>query len=412
MARISNHVRLKFVDGFPIPSERNEEEEELAMLHLLDRTALSIVARGVYQLPDGLKVTVRTEADVEKIMSEKCKKMLLEIGLIPLASPEKLANQTIVIYTRSRLIHQSTDAQLIDEIKKQHANITVIAIWKDQRTGVLKITCNTNKQAEQLRSKELKLRGYLLMPEDLVQAHYIPVTQCLRCYRLNSHTSSACKDQQTYCGQCGQTGHRHTDCTSDVPQCINCIRANAPPAKRNHNARSNICPLKKKQLRKERQKLRGRSETPAGRPPVEFRDAPPPTSNAWGKPQNARSVSRSRRNRRRSRSSRKASVSNPPNGRNAPQPPTKTASESANAFPDLARNAKERKNKSKAQRNTTYVQSEQIQSASARLPAGQADIETDTSRMEHDELELPLARHAPYGSHPSLCPPGLQVVGR
>ena len=406
MASSTLIVRLKFVDGYQIPEVRDKVAEELAILNLFDRTGLSIIARGVYELPDGLKVRVRNEKDVERICSDKCKQMLLEHGLIPLASPEKLANQTTVIYTRSPLIHSSSEEQLKREVKDQHAGVTVDSIWKDQRLGIMKIVCRTSEQAEKVRSKELKLRGYTLMPEDLVKAYYIPIQQCLRCYRLDSHTSSTCKDEQTYCGQCGATGHRHTDCKSDFTACINCIRANAPPEKRRHNARSNTCPQKKKQLQKERKKMRGRSGTPAGRNPVEFQDAPAPTTNAWGqKPQTNRSASRSRRNRRGSQNSRKSSVSAPPHKRNAPPQATRPPAESATNYPDLAHNARERRNKKKKKNkggnNTSTTPMEQSRSASARQPAGSVGGEWEDGTMDHDELDGLLARE---GFNPEPLP--------
>ena len=406
MAPSSLQVRLKFTDGFPIPAmeDRDEVKEEQEMLMLLDRTALSIRARGVYPLPDGVKVTFRREEDVDRFMTEKCKKMLLqEMSLIPFVSPEKLANQTIVIYTRSPLIHSSTEDQLKREVKEQHEGITVISIWKDRRLGVIKITCRTNEEAETLRSKELKLRGYTLMPEDLVKAYYIPIQQCLRCYRLGSHTSSACKDDKIYCGECGAQGHRHTDCKANFTACINCIRANAPPETRKHNARSNTCPLKKKLLAKERRKLRGRSETPAGRPPVNFEDAPPPKSNAWTGQQANRSVSRSRRNRKGSRSSRQGSTSIPP-GRRPALPNAAPPSESTSAYPDLAHNAKERnkkKKKKKGNPSTSTNQMEQSQLVSAQLTAGSEVEERGYESMEHDELEGALAR---AGYNPAPLP--------
>ena len=78
-------------------------EEEKRIQTLLDRTALSIRATRINVLPDGLNVLVTGEDDVDKILSERCTKLLREINLIAFCQPKKAAKQTVVIHTRSAL---------------------------------------------------------------------------------------------------------------------------------------------------------------------------------------------------------------------------------------------------------------------------------------------------------------------
>ena len=64
-------------------------EEEKRLITLFDRTALSIRARQIWSTPDGLKVQVYGEDDVDKILTEKCRKLLLEIGLFVVPDAQK-----------------------------------------------------------------------------------------------------------------------------------------------------------------------------------------------------------------------------------------------------------------------------------------------------------------------------------
>ena len=369
----------------------------------LDETALSIRAKQAYELPDGLKLTVHREEDVDKILSEKCRKKLLTIGLMPFCPPEKMANQTVVVRTRSALIHDATEENLKEEILKQHPKLHITSIWKDSRLGIIKIQCQNTNEAKTLRSKDLKLKGFTMGPEDLETEEFIPISQCLRCYRLDSHTSSQCRDTRMYCGNCGVIDqHRHTDCTS-TPDCINCIRDKKAPEDRIHNARSNTCPCKKKILKKKRRQNRDQSCNPEQRQPVEFVDAPPPSNNAWSKQTttNARSISRGRGKQRGGHQNRKNSYGRRSHSRPQThnQPPNTTSA----AFPELARNGKERKQKQKSMNATQTIPMEHENSASARTHAGTVDgVRAPGDRfMEHSDLETALAN---AGMQPSTVP--------
>ena len=393
-----HHVRLKYVEG-RLPSPRNKVQEEDRLMTTLDETALSIRAKQAYELPDGLKITVHREEDVDKILSEKCKTKLLTIGLVPFCPPEKMANQTVVVRTKSSLIHAATEEQLRADILKQHPKVKIVSIWKDEQMGIIKIQCLNTDQAKNLRSKDLKLKGYTMGPEDLETGEFIPISQCLRCYRLDSHASSQCRDTKMYCGNCAAIDdHRHADCLQATPDCINCIRSKKAPEDRRHNARSNTCPCKKKILKKKRRELRDPSRNPEQRQPVEFVDAPPPQSNAWNKKgnANARSISRGRGKQRGGNTTRKdsynrRSYSRHSNTRNKPNKPPAVSDQS---YPDLARNGKERKENKKKKNNNPTIPMEHANSASAQVHAGTVDMSyvQEERTMEYSDLENLLTR--------------------
>ena len=387
-----SHVRLRFTGPAPPPEDRDQFKEELALVRCLDKTALSIRYDRIYPLPDGIKVMVHDESDVDKILSECCKKLLLEIGLEPFASPEKVARQTIVVRTYSAIIHRASEAELIQEIRKTHKTINITSIWKNQAMGILKIVCKTTTEANKLKQTELKLYGYTMKTDNLEYAEYIHITQCLHCYRLDSHVTTACRDNNTYCGECGSTEHRHTECRNTDPGCINCIRANAPATERRHKARSNMCPQKKRILRKKRRELGSNEDAQRTDSPARtFQDAPLPASNPWLNP-GGRSQSRGRgrgasrgTSRGRGRGGSRGPASRPRTATpTVPSGPTSAAQQTPTApantdqtYPELAHNRAERKNKNKKKKNKQAQQQQQQQNpkvqyggTSASVPAG------------------------------------------
>ena len=346
-------VRLRFTGPRPRQEDRDEAQEENIIMDCLDRTALSIRADRCYQLPDGSKVSVHDESDVDKILGEACRKLLLEIGLEPFCPPEKMARQTVVVKTRSALIHSLSGEDLIKEVRKQHPKALIASVWKDRAMGIVKIVCKNTSEAEKIMATDLKLKGYTMRAEDLEPAEYIPIKQCLQCYRLEDHVSGLCVDTGIYCGECGSTSHRHTECTSAEKNCINCIRSNIAPDDRKHNARSNTCPLKKSILRKKRREGSGDQSDPRDASTTRtYQDAPPPTSNAWAAG-NSRSQSRGRGRGRGASRGRGGSAG----GRHrsttsfaepaTPQPPPANTEQ---VYPELARNRQDRKKKNRNRR--------------------------------------------------------------
>ena len=379
---------MRFLGQRPRMENRNKKKEEQTVMTCLDKTALSIRSRGMVQIPDGVKILVHDETDVDKILSDCCKKLLLEIGLEPFCSPQKAAQQTVVVRTRSALIHGATDEELRQEIKKQHPKIVISSIWKSEDRGIVKFQCRSLADAKKLKSCNLKLQGYTMRAEDLEEAEYINVTQCLKCYELDSHTSSRCQNEGTFCGECGAADHRHDECRNPEPGCINCIRALRPMEETKHKARSNFCPLKKKILQRKRDERNRDHSTRRGESTsrTAYSDAPPPAANAWGT--DNRSQSRGRgRGASRGRKGR-ASVGRPPSAAAAaaaPDTPVQAPPTSESAYPDLAHNRQERreknrrrgKNKQGNQQTATNAHEQQVrvsapETAGYGVPAAQA----------------------------------------
>lgn len=61
---------------------------------------------------------------------------------------------------------------------------------------------------------------------------------CLKCYKINMHSTGQCKSEEKVCSKCAQKGHRYNECRSNFLRCINC---NGP-----HCCMVRSCPALKK----------------------------------------------------------------------------------------------------------------------------------------------------------------------
>lgn len=75
---------------------------------------------------------------------------------------------------------------------------------------------------------------------------YLDAPRCTKCQGYG-HTKATCKVETIVCIWCGASGHVLKECPrkkdSAGPNCINCVRANAPLNKRNHKSGSRECPV-------------------------------------------------------------------------------------------------------------------------------------------------------------------------
>ena len=345
----THYVRLKFKDQTTCDRAKklSEAQREKIVIRAIEEKGDHISTRKIFHLPDGFKLQVHNETDVDKILSVDCRQRLSKVGLEPFISPEKIARQTVVLYTRSAIIHEATNEEIKNYIISKDEQLQIQDIWKGKEMGVVKIQFKNSEQAKKVKENGLKLMGFHLNSFDMDYGEYIPILQCLRCYELETHASRQCRIAYDLCGDCSQRGHRYDVCDSPVHKCINCIKAGKPHEETLHKARSNTCPLKKEILRNKRQERKNAEWEEEN--PVTYEDAPLPETNAWGRQRStSRGGGRGRsrgggRGRSRGRGgSRGGSRSASTQNRTQPKPTPKPPNNSTKTFPGLARNAKQR----------------------------------------------------------------------
>jgi hypothetical protein len=126
-------------------------------------------------------------------------------------------------------------------------NITVTKI--KHYTHVIKLTCGDTTQTERLLRDGLFIFHTRIPPSNIEQEKFTPIQICFKCYKFEAHPTNKCTSTTTICSECGQTGHRHFDCTATKKTCLNC-----PPDNNNHRTLAPSCPYRKKTIRDKEQR--------------------------------------------------------------------------------------------------------------------------------------------------------------
>ena len=69
---------------------------------------------------------------------------------------------------------------------------------------------------------------------------------CFNCYKFEEHTTKNCPVKTIQCFECGQGGHKWTECKSEVKKCLNCEGA--------HRTLVMACPIKKEKIKEKKER--------------------------------------------------------------------------------------------------------------------------------------------------------------
>ena len=100
----------------------------------------------------------------------------------------------------------------------------------------------------------------LVTPDQMARDDFINILTCFKCYALESHPTKNCQETKILCSECGQEGHRWSECRNPTKMCLNC--------KGPHRTLAMACPIKKDLINKkrtEKEEQEGREERRARR---------------------------------------------------------------------------------------------------------------------------------------------------
>ncbi|XP_017482497.1 PREDICTED: uncharacterized protein LOC108371441 [Rhagoletis zephyria] len=84
------------------------------------------------------------------------------------------------------------------------------------------------------------------------------ILRCFKCWGFN-HKAAGCKENDQICAKCGEKGHTHHQCTSELLRCVNCVRAkqrfNLGSLCVNHDCRDTCCQSLQKKLKIESERI-------------------------------------------------------------------------------------------------------------------------------------------------------------
>ena len=198
---------------------------------------------------DGVVVVTGSDRDTEQIFQEGTLAKLTERGFTPMMPPELKAHRTVICLRLDELIVDGFDpAEAKAEIERVNTWAKVQDVYKFPRSNTIKITFRQSEMAERAVRAGLLMYRLSILPEQVKEELYTPLTSCDKCYEVEDHYTQDCPKPAGFvlCSECSSTEHSYRACRvpASEKKCPNCSQC--------HGARAMRCPVRKNALRVKR----------------------------------------------------------------------------------------------------------------------------------------------------------------
>ena len=222
-------------------------------------TCISAAGALVYKIIESREafILVTDNQGMDSMLSEASRNRFSEQGLELQFPPEYEASRTVILRNVDALIHDMTEAVIVENIPARYVVKKVIKI--PGNSHLLKIMFNTAEMADKVVKDGIEIVFQKFAGKNVDKEIFIPIIPCYRCYAY-SHQKRSCLKSEDYkvCSNCSREGHTYVNCESLVMQCINCGGAHRTLAARKAIIKDKI---------KER-RYKSRSKTPTEEVPL------------------------------------------------------------------------------------------------------------------------------------------------
>lgn len=142
-------------------------------------------------------------------------------GFILVESNEARSARTLIAFRPHKAVFDQSTEEIQAEMETRN-EVTIDEIVKlNSRPPALKIRLSNQTDATKLLKQGIKAFSIIIPSYQLEQEKYLPVNQCLKCYKFN-HTTQNCPSKTLICSKCSEEGHTYKNCNSHNIKCINC----------------------------------------------------------------------------------------------------------------------------------------------------------------------------------------------
>ena len=223
------------------------------LLELLSEN--EIYATGITIAPDGFFIWTGDDSDLDRLFNSVTDRYLENNGFTPIIPPELKAIRSVIIFNVDNHIYNREEVEMIDEIMDKNAYTTtkITDLMKIPRTKMIKITFTKTDIARKATECGLRMFSMSLPPHQIVQDNYIELKSCMKCYKIEEHSTPDCPMPKEYriCSECAESGHTWKECTNPSKKCINCDGE--------HRTLAMKCPKRKEALKQKRRLAKERS---------------------------------------------------------------------------------------------------------------------------------------------------------
>ena len=202
----------------------------------------------------GVYYAIVRQEQVELVISEEVKEIFKDKGYDVMIPIEYDSMRSVVIRHIDKVINEYTYQEVTESINNANEWAEVEQIHRILTTGrLLKVKFKSAAMVQNALTQGIIVLHQKINPKNIEKEIFIRLTPCYNCFRYNHRTRECPLDQQILCSYCSQEGHKHNQCTSQEPKCINCGGR--------HRMLAAVCKVRRDIIKEKGKEIRTRSRS-------------------------------------------------------------------------------------------------------------------------------------------------------
>ena len=203
--------------------------------------------RGVYY-------AIIKQEQIEKLITPDARDTFTQNGFDITTPIEYDTLRSVIIRHLDKVISEYNDEEVTQSIERSNDWAKVEQVVRIPTTGrLLKIKFQSTNMAQQALRDGIIVLNQKINPKHVEKEQFVRITPCYNCFSYRHKTRECPLEKKNLCSNCGEEGHRHTECHSTEPKCINCGGK--------HRTLAAACQIRKDFIKEKGRELRLRSRS-------------------------------------------------------------------------------------------------------------------------------------------------------
>lgn len=207
---------------------------------------------------DGFIILTSSDNELDKIFNNTTDKELEENEFTPQIPPELSSNRSVLLFRVDNHIYDNTERNIRTEIENQNEWVGQISKVSKFISGgnIIKVTFSETQKAKKAQESGLKMFSMRIPSHDIKQDEHINIMTCMRCYKMEEHSTAQCDQDRNYkiCSECSSPNHTWRECDAgENKRCISC--------QGQHSTLAMGCPTRKEIVNKKRKERKNTGST-------------------------------------------------------------------------------------------------------------------------------------------------------
>ena len=211
---------------------------------------------GKMHAGNGVFFPIVKENEIEEMMKDEILQKAKGEGFEIIAPIELGAMRTVIVKEVDSMIDEYSNEEVIYSIEALNEWAEVTEIYKFKTPSkMLKVQFKSGSMAQRAIKEGMVILNQRIPARRIEKEIFVKLTPCNNCYAYNHETKKCPKEKMTLCANCGEEGHKQSNCEARSPRCINCGEE--------HRTLAAQCMIRKDLIKEKRKIIRDRSKSRA-----------------------------------------------------------------------------------------------------------------------------------------------------